>query len=442
MSFNLLDCNYLNASVNINTPNTNSNNVNAFNVNTTTINGSPYPPPAGSGVTIAELESGAGLPINFTPFLSTPSTSTINASNGLLYNAQNGSLEVNSIDFDLNTINAGAMGIYTAGASTDILVRNTLGGGIILDTANSNSITINPTQTVLAASSGINNITASNQSIVIQNSGGDTSRVLNLINNCGGNVLIGAHGTGEIHIQTANGSFGSTPVISSMVGPAISIGDTTNSNTISSNGSGVNITSTNGFNMTNNSDTLISNGSSFQMQSPNPIGITGTGVLIANGTNGDAIVTNVAGISITTTVGLTIEPPAGVGSAGMVLTNLGAGACAWQSLGTSFNTSTPSTIILSTYTMQGIDFSINKILVDTYAIGAHNWTAPLATDLNIVFPSAIAGFTVSLFISNSGGQDLTIDPNTGTTVVGRDLIGISGAVYARAFGDGSWVIYY
>jgi hypothetical protein len=178
------------------------------------------------------------------------------------------------------------------------------------------------------------------------------------------------------------------------------------------------------------------------MFSPNPIGITGTGVLIANGTNGDAIVTNVAGISITTTVGLTIEPPAGVGSVGMVLTNTGAGACAWQSPGISFEISAPVTDGTGSYSILGSDFSTSKILVDTYTIGAHAWTAPLATDLNAVFPGVPTGFTTSLFLSNAGGQDLTISPNTGTLVIGRDLIGISGTLYAVYTGGGLWTIYY
>jgi hypothetical protein len=66
----------------------------------------------------------------------------------------------------------------------------------------------------------------------------------------------------------------------------------------------------------------------------------------------------------------------------------------------------------------------------------------LATDLNAVFPGISTGFTTSLFLSNAGGQDLTINANTGTSVIGRDLIGISGTLYAVYNGGGLWTIYY
>ena len=155
MSFNNLECNYLNCRHNINTPNTNSNNVNATNVNTTTINGSPYPP-SGSGISIVEVEDGARLPILFTNTLS-GTVAALNASNGLAYNAQNGSLQVNNIDFDFNPLNAGLMGIYTDGIGTDILIRNQgVGNNVVLNSDNTNTITVGPTSTILNASSGVN----------------------------------------------------------------------------------------------------------------------------------------------------------------------------------------------------------------------------------------------------------------------------------------------
>ena len=497
MSFNNLECGNLNAR-NINTPNTNSNNINAFNVNTTTINGSPYPP-SGSGVSIVQVESGAGLPILFTNTLS-GNVANLDASNGMSYNAQNGSLMVNNIDFDLNPVNAGFMGIYSDGIGTDILIRNQgVGNNVVLNSDNTNTITVGPTSTILNASSGTNVLIAgSNQALSIQTQGIDTSKSLNIINGNGGNITIGTNGSAFVDIATGNGNIIQQSTFTTMNAPTFYLNDIINNNVISSDGTGINVTSTNGlaltngsdsivsnpsnivitsvnplntntgtfqftdtaggniikgdgsgitmtstngFSMTNNSDTLISNGGSFQMFSPNPIGITGTGVLIANGTNGDAIVTNVAGISITSTVNITVEPASGTGSSGMVLTNIGAGVCAWQAPGTSFNASAPLTDNTGSYNILGSDFTTSKILIDTYTIGAHAWTAPLATDLNAVFPGISTGFTTSLFLSNAGGQDLTINANTGTSVVGRDLIGISGTLYAVYNGGGLWTIY-
>jgi len=432
MSFNNLECNILNVRHNITTP----------NIDTVTINNLPYPP-TGSGISIVQVEAGAGLPILFTNTLS-GTVAALDASNGMSYNAQNGSLMVNNIDFDLNPVNAGYMGIYSDGIGTDILIRNQgVGNNIVLNSDNSNTITVGPTSTILNASSGVNVIYGGmNQGLSIETQGSDPSKSITIINGNSGDITIGTHGPANFDLATGSGNILQQASNTTMNAPTFYLNDSVNSNVISSDGTGILLTSTNGFNMTNNSDTLISNGGSFQMFSPNPIGITGTGVLIANGTNGDAIVTNVAGISITSTVGLTIEPPAGVGSVGMVLTNTGAGACAWQSPGISFEISAPVSDGTGSYNILGSDFSTSKILVDTYTIGAHAWTAPLATDLNGVFPGVPTGFTSSLFLSNAGGQDLTISPNTGTLVIGRDLIGISGTLYAVYTGGGLWTIYY
>jgi hypothetical protein len=432
MSFNNLECNILNVRHNITTP----------NIDTVTINNLPYPP-TGSGISIVQVEAGAGLPILFTNTLS-GTVAALDASNGMSYNAQNGSLMVNNIDFDLNPVNAGYMGIYSDGIGTDILIRNQgVGNNIVLNSDNSNTITVGPTSTILNASSGVNVIYGGmNQGLSIETQGSDPSKSITIINGNSGDITIGTHGPANFDLATGSGNILQQASNTTMNAPTFYLIDTTDGNQISSSATGININSTNGFNMTNNSDTLISNGISFQMQSPNPIGITGTGVLIANGTNGDAIVTNVAGISITSTVNITVEPASGTGSSGMVLTNTGAGVCAWQAPGTSFNASAPLTDNTGSYNILGSDFTTSKILVDTYTIGAHAWTAPLATDLNAVFPGISTGFTTSLFLSNAGGQDLTINANTGTSVIGRDLIGISGTLYAVYNGGGLWTIYY
>src|SRR5271157_3553410 len=97
-------------------------------------------------------------PILFTNTLS-GNVANLDASNGMSYNAQNGSLMVNNIDFDLNPVNAGFMGIYSDGIGTDILIRNQgIGNNIVLNSDNSNTITVSPNQTILNNSTGTNTI--------------------------------------------------------------------------------------------------------------------------------------------------------------------------------------------------------------------------------------------------------------------------------------------